>query len=283
MIKDWIAEYNPQNEEETLAAMREIMQEIALAALSRTDFYKKAAFYGGTALRIFYGLDRYSEDLDFSLLESDPNFSLAPYFSVIIDEFESLGISVSIREKDKRIKTPIESAFLKSETIWQELVLEDVVKQHGISSNKSIKIKIEIDRIPPLGFDTEEKLMVRPFSFYVNCFSLPSLFAGKLHALLFRKWKNRVKGRDWYDMEWYIRKGVPLNTQHFLNRALETSDWKEETITSEQILQLLTEKINAVSFESVTEDVRRFIPNDEKLKIWSLNYFKDLIQKMKFE
>jgi predicted nucleotidyltransferase component of viral defense system len=283
MMKDWIAEYNPQNEEETLAAMREIMQEIALAALSRTDFYKKAAFYGGTALRIFYGLDRYSEDLDFSLLESDPNFSLAPYFSVIIDEFESLGIRVSIREKDKRIKTPIESAFLKSETIWQELVLEDVVKQHGISSNKSIKIKIEIDRIPPLGFDTEEKLLVRPFSIYVNCFSLPSLFAGKLHALLFRKWKNRVKGRDWYDMEWYIRKGIPLNTQHFLNRALETKDWKEETITSEQILQLLTEKINDVSFEAVKEDVRRFIPNDEKLKIWSVNYFKDLIEKMKFE
>jgi predicted nucleotidyltransferase component of viral defense system len=282
-MKDWIAEYNPQNEEETLAAMREIMQEIALAALSRTDFYKKVAFYGGTALRIFYGLDRYSEDLDFSLLESDPNFSLAPYFSVIIDEFESLGISVSIREKDKRIKTPIESAFLKSETIWQELVLEDVVKQHGISSNKSIKIKIEIDRIPPLGFDTEEKLLVRPFSFYVNCFSLPSLFAGKLHALLFRKWKNRVKGRDWYDMEWYIRKGIPLNTQHFLNRALETKDWKEETITSEQILQLLTEKINDVSFEAVKEDIQRFIPNDEKLKIWSANYFKDLIQKMKFE
>jgi predicted nucleotidyltransferase component of viral defense system len=283
MMKDWIAEYNPQNEEETLAAMREIMQEIALAALSRTDFYKKAAFYGGTALRIFYGLDRYSEDLDFSLLESDPNFSLAPYFSVIIDEFESLGISVSIREKDKRIKTPIESAFLKSETIWQELVLEDVVKQHGISSNKSIKIKIEIDRIPPLGFDTEEKLLVRPFSFYVNCFSLPSLFAGKLHALLFRKWKKRVKGRDWYDMEWYIRKGIPLNTQHFLNRALETKDWKEETITNEQILQLLTEKINNVSFEAVKEDVRKFIRNDEKLKIWNANYFKDLIQKMKFE
>jgi predicted nucleotidyltransferase component of viral defense system len=283
MMKDWIAEYNPQNEEETLAAMREIMQEIALAALSRTDFYKKAAFYGGTALRIFYGLDRYSEDLDFSLLESDSNFSLAPYFSVIIDEFESLGIRVSIREKDKRIKTPIESAFLKSETIWQELVLEDVVKQHGISSNKSIKIKIEIDRIPPLGFDTEEKLLVRPFSFYVNCFSLPSLFAGKLHALLFRKWKNRVKGRDWYDMEWYIRKGIPLNTQHFLNRALETKDWKEETITNEQILQLLTEKINNVSFEAVKEDVRKFIRNDEKLKIWNANYFKDLIQKMKFE
>ncbi|MFY7668101.1 MAG: nucleotidyl transferase AbiEii/AbiGii toxin family protein [Crocinitomicaceae bacterium] len=281
-MKEWIAEYNPQNEEETLAAMREIMQEIALAALSRTDFYKKAAFYGGTALRIFHGLDRYSEDLDFSLLETDPKFSLTPYFSAITDEFEALGIRVSIREKDKRIKTQIDSAFLKSETIWQELVLEDIVKQHGISSNKSIKIKIEIDRVPPLGFETEEKLLVRPFSFYVNCFSLPSLFAGKLHALLFRKWKNRVKGRDWYDMEWYIRKGVPLNIPHFLLRAKETKDWNEETINKEQVLELLKEKIHSVSFDSVKDDVRKFIRNDEQLAIWNTDYFNDLIQKMKF-
>jgi predicted nucleotidyltransferase component of viral defense system len=282
MMKEWIAEYNPQNEEETLAAMREIMQEIALAALSRTDFYKKAAFYGGTALRIFHGLDRYSEDLDFSLLETDPKFSLTPYFSAITDEFEALGIRVSIREKDKRIKTPIESAFLKSETIWQELILEDIVKQHGISSNKSIKIKIEIDRVPPLGFETEEKLLVHPYSFYVNCFSLPSLFAGKLHALLFRKWKNRVKGRDWYDMEWYIRKGVPLNIPHFLLRARETKDWNEETINKEQVLELLKEKIHSVSFDSVKDDVRKFIRNDEQLAIWNADYFNDLIEKMKF-
>jgi hypothetical protein len=214
-MKQWIAEYNPQNEEETLAALREIMQEIALAALSRTDFFDKAAFYGGTALRIFYGLDRFSEDLDFSLLAPNPDFSLTPYFSKIVEEFQSLGMNVSIREKDKRIKTQVESAFLKSETIWQELVLEDLVKQHGISSNKAIKIKIEIDRLPPLGFSTEEKLLIRPYSFYVKCFTMSSLFAGKLHALLFRKWKSRVKGRDWYDMEWYIRKGVPLNMDHF--------------------------------------------------------------------
>lgn len=283
MMKQWIAEYNPQNEEETLAAMREIMQEIALAALSRTDFFDKAAFYGGTALRIFYGLDRFSEDLDFSLLAPNPEFSLTPYFSKIVEEFQSLGMKVSIREKDKRIKTQVESAFLKSETIWQELVLEDLVKQHGISSNKTIKIKIEIDRLPPLGFETEEKLLIRPFSFYVNCFKMPSLFAGKLHALLFRKWKSRVKGRDWYDMEWYIRKGVPLNMHHFLQRAKETSDWEEEQISQEQILQLLIAKIESVSFDSVKEDVVRFIADDKKLTIWSPNYFKDLIQKMKFE
>jgi predicted nucleotidyltransferase component of viral defense system len=282
MMKEWIAEYNPKNEEETLAAMREIMQEIALAALSRTDFFKKAAFYGGTALRIFHGLNRYSEDLDFSLLETDPSFSLTPYFSAITDEFEALGIRVSIREKDKRIKTPIESAFLKSETLWQELVLEDVVVQHGISSNKSIKIKIEIDRVPPLGFDTEEKLLVRPFSFYVNCFSLSSLFAGKLHALLFRNWKNRVKGRDWYDMEWYIQKGITMNISHFLMRASETNDWQEASISKEQILDLLKDKINSVSFNAVKDDVRKFIRNDEQLKIWNAKYFYDLVEKMKF-
>ena len=282
MMKEWIAEYNPQNEEETLAAMREIMQEIALAALSRTDFFKKAAFYGGTALRIFHGLDRYSEDLDFSLLETDPSFSLTPYFSAITDEFEALGIRVSIREKDKRVKTPIESAFLKSETLWQELVLEDIIVQHGISSNKSVKIKIEIDRVPPWGFETEEKLLVKPFSFYVNCFSLSSLFAGKLHALLFRKWKNRVKGRDWYDMEWYIQKGIPLNIPHFLMRASETNDWQEASISKEQILDLLKDKINYVSFDAVKDEVRKFIRNDEQLKIWNAKYFNDLIGKMKF-
>lgn len=283
MIKEWIAEYNPKNEEETLSALREIMQEIALAGLSRTDFFEKAAFYGGTALRIFYSLDRFSEDLDFSLLEPNPNFSLEPYFVAIVTEFEALGMTVSIREKDKKTQSPIESAFLKSETIWKELILEDIVKQAGIKSNKSIKIKIEVDRNPPLGFTTEEKLLLRPFSFYVKCFTLPSLFAGKMHALLFRKWKNRVKGRDWYDMEWYIRKGTALDIHHFLQRAKDTGDWKNETITQEELKKLLNEKIDSVSFDNIKDDVVRFIKDDEKLKIWSSMYFKDLIEKMKYQ
>lgn len=282
-MKDWIDSYKPQNEEEMLSALREIMQEIALAGLSRTDFFEKAAFYGGTALRIFYGLDRFSEDLDFSLLEVNPTFSLEPYFAAIVNEFEAQGMKVSIREKDKKIKSAVESAFLKSETIWKELVLEDVVKQVGIKSNKSIKIKIEVDRIPPLRFQTEEKLILRPFSFYVKCFTRSSLFAGKMHALLFRKWKTRVKGRDWYDMEWYIRQGIPLNTEHFLQRAKETGDWMEDTITSDQILELLRKKIHSVSMENVKEDVIRFIQDDSVLRIWSVSYFEDLISKLRFE
>lgn len=281
MMKEWIAEYNPQNEEETLDALREIMQEIALAGLSRTDFFEKAAFYGDTALRIFHGLNRFSEDLDFSLLEPNPDFSLEPYFLAIVTEFEGLGMTVSIREKDKKQQSSIESAFLKTETIWKELILEDIVKQAGIKSNRSIKIKIEVDRHPPLGFETEEKLLLRPFSFYVKCFTLPSLFAGKMHALIFRKWKNRVKGRDWYDMEWYIKKGVSLDLHHFLKRAKDTKDWMEYDISEEQFVQLLNDKIDSVSFDNVKEDVVRFIKEDEQLAIWSPMYFKDLVGKMK--
>lgn len=283
MIKEWIEEYSPQNEEEILSALREIMQEITLAGLSRTDFFEKAAFYGGTALRIFYNLDRYSEDLDFSLLKPDRNFSIEPYFKAIIDEFKSLGLTVSIREKKKTKQTAIDSAFLKAETIWQEIVLEDIIKETRVRSNKTLKIKIKVDRQPPLNFKTEEKLLLRPFSFYVKVFTKPSLFAGKMHALLFRKWLNRVKGRDWYDLEWYIKKGIPLDVNHFLIRAKETNDWLDDSITNEQIIDLLDTKIKSVSFDSIKEDVVKFIPNDAVLSIWNPEYFKDLIEKIKFE
>ena len=283
MIKEWMEEYDPQNEEEIISALREIMQEITLAALSRTDFFERAAFYGGTALRIFYALDRYSEDLDFSLLSPDSNFSIEPYFKAILDEFKSLGLTVTIKEKKKTKHSAIDSAFLKAETIWQEIILQDVIKEAGIkSSNRTLRIKIEIDLEPPVNFQTEQKLLIRPFSFYVKCFTQPSLFAGKMHALLFRKWKNRVKGRDWYDLEWYIKKGIPLDKSHFLTRAIDTNDWQEDKISTEQVLKLLEEKIDLVSFSSIKDDIRRFIRNDEVLDIWSPDYFKALIRKMQF-
>ncbi len=283
MIKEWIEEYNPQNEEEILSALREIMQEITLAGLSRTDFFEKAVFYGGTALRIFYGLDRYSEDLDFSLLKPDSSFSIEPYFKAVLDEFKSLGLTVSIKEKKKTKQTAIDSAFLNAESIWQEIVLVDIIKETGVRSNKTLKIKIEVDRQPPLNFRTEEKLLLRPFSFYVKCFTKSNLFASKMHALLFRKWQNRVKGRDWYDLEWYVKKGIPLDVNHFLTRAKDTNDWQDDNISNEQIIELLDTKIKSVSFSSIKEDVVRFIQNDDVLNIWSPEYFKDLIEKIKFE
>ena len=162
-------------------------------------------------------------------------------------------------------------------------MLEDIIKETGVRSNKTLKIKIEVDRQPPLNFNTEEKLLIRPFSFYVKCFTQSSLFAGKMHALLFRKWKNRVKGRDWYDLEWYIKKGIPLDVSHFLTRAIDTEDWQEKSISEKQITELLHNKIDSVDISSIRDDVVRFIQNDDVLKIWSPEYFKDLVNKMKFE
>lgn len=282
ILKDWIEKYQPKTEEDIIVALRETMQEITLAGLSRTNFYEKAAFYGGTALRIFHKLDRFSEDLDFSLLKKDPGFSIEPYFNPIINEFEALGLSVSIKERTKKIDSAIDSAFLKSETIWKTLILDEIPSYQGVKLNKSVKIKIEVDRDPPLGFKTEEKLLLQPYSFYVNCLAPPDLFAGKLHALLFRKWKNRVKGRDWFDFEWYIQQGIPLHLEHFLIRAQESGDWHEDQISKKQVKELLTDKIDTVSFHQAKEDVVRFIQKSDRLTIWSPKYFHDLIERLRF-
>lgn len=283
MIKEWLDDYKPSNKEEAESALREIMQEIALAGLQRSGFFEKAAFYGGTALRIFYKLDRFSEDLDFSLLEVNPAFSLESYLKGMESEFNALGMHVSVKEKKKTADTNIDSAFLKSETLWKELLLEDIIPQAGLGMTPNIKIKLEVDTEPPLGFNTEEKLLLRPFSFYTKCFTLPDLFAGKMHALLFRKWKNRVKGRDWYDLEWYIKKGVSLNLKHLAIRAQDSGDWDKPAMTEKEFHNLLRNRIEAVSFESIKEDIVRFIKDDRVLEIWSPTYFTDLSEKIRFQ
>lgn len=281
MIKEWLDSYKPVNEQDAKDALREIMQEIALAGLYRAGFFEKAAFYGGTALRIFYGLDRFSEDLDFSLLSPDPEFDLGKYQDAVVHEFESLGMNVSVREKKKAVKSNIDSAFLKSETLWKELVLEGIIPQQGLNRIANIKIKLEVDTKPPLGFETEEKLLLRPFSFYVKCFTLSDLFAGKMHALLFRKWGKNVKGRDWYDMEWYIKTGVPLNRRHFVLRAIDSGDWNSGTITEDEFRDLLAKRIDSVNMQYVRDDIRRFIKNQDVLEIWSPKYFHELVAHMK--
>ena len=283
MIKDWIESYKPKNIQETEQALGEIMQEITLAGLYRGNFYKHAAFYGGTALRIFHGLNRFSEDLDFSLLEKDAEFELELFFNAVVEEFNALGMHISLKHKTKLNISNINSAFLKSETLWSELIFESTIHQIKFPSKPSIKIKIEVDIDPPLNFETENLLLSKPFSFYVNCFTLPNLFAGKMHALLFRKWKNRVKGRDWYDMEWYIKNGVELNLKHFCQRATESGDWSEETISKNQLLELLHAKINTTKIENVKEDVIRFIQNPNELDIWTRGYFNLLVENLKVD
>jgi len=282
MIREWLDEYKPRNHAEAENALREIIQEIALAGLARSGFFEKAAFYGGTALRIFHGVKRFSEDLDFSLLEKDPNFQFQTYLDSMLEEFNALGIDVEVKGKNKTTQTAIESAFLKPDTTWKELILKGIIPQEKVNMRPDIKIKLEVDTDPPSGFFTEEKLLLRPFSFYTKCFSTPDLFAGKMHALLFRKWRGRTKGRDWFDMEWYIRSNIPLHFEHFVVRARQSGDWTKETMTKAEFNTLINDKINQVLIDDIRDDITRFIPDVQPIAIWSKAYFKDISSRIRF-
>jgi len=253
-------------------ALHEALQQAALAGLYRAGFFSKAAFYGGTCLRIFHGLDRFSEDLDFSLLSEDEGFDLSLYLEPVRSELSAYGIEVDFEKKRKTAQTNVQSAFLKSNTeIWDM----------SPKTSGTIKIKIEVDTMPPTGFSTEPKLLLLPFSFYTPCFVLPDLFAGKAHALLFRKWKTRVKGRDWYDFEWYIRNGVPLNLAHFNARMLQ-SEKGGAAFTADGFLRALHARIQAIDTNQARDEVEPFTHNPSALAIWSQEYFMELAERLTF-
>lgn len=274
VIEQMLQRYPQDSNEARTHALREVMQEVALAGLYRGGFFDKAAFYGGTCLRIFHGLPRFSEDLDFSLLQSDANFSLEPYFKAMRDEFAAFGFEVEIAAKQKVAASDIASAFLKKTASVYDL---------RIAGQRLIKIKFEVDTDPPLGFATEEKLLLQPYSFFVKCFALPDLFAGKMHALLFRQWKNRVKGRDWFDFEWYVRQGCSLNLAHFAERARQSGDLSEAPLTTEAFQAMLEARIDALDVNSARQDVARFIKTPTQLDIWSHEYFLQLARMTRFQ
>jgi predicted nucleotidyltransferase component of viral defense system len=249
------------------------MQEIGLAGLQRAGFFDKAAFYGGTCLRVFYGLPRFSEDLDFSLLTTDVDFSLEPYFKALEEEFSAFGFEVEISQRFKALKTPVVSAFLKKGT--------SIYDVHLVGQRK-LKIKFEVDTDPPGGFATEEKLLVQPYSFYVKCYALPDLYGGKMHALLFRRWKNRVKGRDWFDFEWYVQNATPLNLTHLEERARQSGAWQGDELSRDDFFQLLDARIQLLDVNLAKQDVQPFVRSPQRLDIWSLSYFQDLASKVVF-
>jgi predicted nucleotidyltransferase component of viral defense system len=271
IVEQMLEKYPRNTDAEFTLALREVMQEIALAGLYRGGFFEKTAFYGGTCLRILYGLPRYSEDLDFSLLQPDPFFTFEPYLQKLQIEFASLGFDVEVSEKIKTAESDIASAFLKKTASQYDL---------QIKGQKVLKIKVEVDTDPPLGFATEQKLLLQPFSFYVNCFTLPDLFAGKVHALLFRKWKNRVKGRDWYDFEWYVRRSTPLNLKHLAIRAGQSGHLKTDSLSRDDMLTLLNDRINTLDIDSARSDVERFLHNPAEIDIWSKDYFRQLAERV---
>jgi predicted nucleotidyltransferase component of viral defense system len=281
-VLDMFNQYQISKPQDAENALKEIMQEIALLGLHRANFFEKAAFYGGTALRILYTLPRFSEDLDFTLFKADPDFSLKPYFSAIEKEFEAYGFQVHIVPIDKKNKTAVESAFIKTNTKIHLLKIESM-KQFGsiAQANGKLQVKFEVDTDPVTNFEFETRYLLAPTSFPVISLKKPELFAGKLHALLYRKWMNRIKGRDFYDYVWYLKNNTPVRLQYLREKAMQSGHIQAADLKSlKQLKAAIINRIKSVDFENAREDVRPFIKNQNELDIWSEDFFIQITEKI---
>lgn len=276
-----IKSYYPKNLEET-KLVGELVQQIVLIGLSRGGFFKYASFYGGTALRIFYGLKRYSEDLDFTLNKVDENFSIEPFISKINEVALSYGLNLIITTKNKKIATPIESAFEKLNTYQTFISLN--LNDNIISTfhkDEVLKVKFEIDCNPTLGFNIENKWLDVPEFASVAILDESSLFSGKIHAILCRNYKNTVKGRDYYDFLFYIQNRVKPNMKYLKNKLIESKKINEYDEFNVSILKnMLKKRMNEVDFNQVKLDASRFIFANEDLSYYCKELFIQMIDKI---
>lgn len=267
-----VAAFKAANAAEERNATHEVMQQIALAGLARGGFFEKAAFYGGTCLRILHGMRRFSEDMDFSLLKKDLSFRFEDYFPAVVEEFKLAGKDVEIKMKRKGQPSAIESAFLKESSDVFDI---------GFTTDKRLKVKIEVDIDPPPSFTTEMRILSEPRNCPIRAYTLPDLYAGKVSAVLFRQWRNRVKGRDWYDLVWYISHHVKLDLVHLVERAKE-SGYGIDVSTPEKTLAALNAKIEALDVERAKEDVLGYLMDPTEIDIWSKDFFRQLVEKIVF-
>lgn len=269
-VRQMLERYSHRSWQEYEQSLREILQEIALVGLWRSKFFEHAAFYGGTALRIFYGLDRFSEDLDFTLLTPDPNWSWQPFGDTLKKELAAFGFEASFVEKDKKGQTAIKSAFLKTPTVQELLkigVHQDLLK--GVHPDALIRIRVEIDTAPALKYPCEQRFLSQPVAVSIKCVNEETLFVCKMRAALYRAWKGRVKGRDWYDMIWFIRKKTPFNLALF-----SQLNGQDEPLSRADFLKLAKERIYQLDVAAAVEDILYFVRDPEAIqKTWSKEFF----------
>ena len=274
-LASMIESYHCRTIDDYRNALKEIVQEITLLGLYRGGFFNHAAFYGGTSLRIFYGLDRFSEDLDFSLLSHDSGFDLSGYIPYVQDELGAYGLDMTVKEKIKSNDSAVKSAFIKGGTQIHLLKIGSVSPPvSGVHPDEQIQVKMEVDTDPPEGADYEIKYQISPVPYHVRMFNPPSLFAGKVHAMLCRGWQTRVKGRDFYDYIWYLSKEISLNIKHLASRMIQSGHLPaNEFLNEDSLRQRLNERFASVDFDQAKRDVLPFIKNPEDVKIWSQDFF----------
>ncbi|NLL62440.1 MAG: nucleotidyl transferase AbiEii/AbiGii toxin family protein [Candidatus Atribacteria bacterium] len=282
VIEQMLKSYHVENIYDRKNAMKEIMQEIVLCGLSRAGFFKKAAFYGGTALRIFYGLDRFSEDLDFSLEAEELDFDLGSYFPVLEKEVKSFGLNVEIQEKAKTKESTIRSAFLKGSTKEHLLLFYADEKVAGsVSRHETVRIKFEVDVNPPAYATFEHKYRLLPVPYEVKMYDMPSLFAGKIHAVICRAWQSRIKGRDLYDYIFYLSRGAAVNQKHLRERLIDSKYITADADCSlNETKKMLAERFDSIDYVQARRDVEPFIHDTSVLDAWSSEFFRQITDRL---
>jgi predicted nucleotidyltransferase component of viral defense system len=282
-LKPFLDKYRLNSVSDYNNALKEIIQHLSLLALWRSKFYEKGAFYGGTALRIFYGVPRFSEDLDFSLIMPSSDFSLEPYINGIKNELEAFGFSVHAEKRIKKVKSGIESAFIKAETLENLLTIgipENL--SNRIQKNEVLKVKLEVDIDPPQFAEYEMRNVYIPIPFQVKLYTKESIFAGKIHALLCRNWKERVKGRDFYDFVWLAGQQIGCNLLHLKARLVQTGHFDNvESLDKAWLIKLLNDRFADVNYERAKDDVRPFIIDSASLDLWNKEFFMELARNIK--
>jgi len=269
MLQKKLREYGAQNAVEEENAIKEIIQEIALYALWRAEFFDVALFQGGTSLRILHGLPRFSEDLDFLLRAPDPDFRWARYLTMLVEVFAQFGVKLEAYPKDSMDRA-VREAILKDDSIASQLNLSFA----GSSKARTIKIKLEIDTNPPEGSGEETSFLDFPADYEVRHQDLPSNFALKIHALLCRPY---LKGRDWFDFSWYTAQGVKPALPLLAAALVQEGPWQNEAIVvdMEWLRDALRTKITSIDWNAAAADVSRFLrPGEAKsLSLWSERFF----------
>lgn len=274
ILEQMIEGYHPKNNEEKRNVIKEVMQEIVLCGLSKAGFFDESAFYGGTALRIFYGLDRFSEDLDFSLLVKNKDFNLEKYFPILKNTVQSFGLNVNFELKNKTNDSNIQSPFLKGDTIEHFLLFYPNELIQGINKNEKVKIKFEIDTMPPGLATYETKFRLLPIPYSVKLYDEASLLSGKIHAIICRSWKSRVKGRDLYDYVFYLSKNTKFNLLHLREKLIESEFISRDIeITCDSVKEMLINRFNEIDYNAAKADVIPFIKDTSVLDLWSKDFF----------
>lgn len=250
-------------------AVQATMQEVVLCGLSDGGFFRHAAFYGGTCLRFFHGLDRFSEDLDFTSLDLPCERGLAGYFDAVARAFLAVGREVEVREVEKSVFTATASAFVKTETRAFQI---------GVRNAPKTTVKFEMDTNPPVAYPSETRFLRVPDPHAVVCCTTEGLFVGKVSACLFRAWRNRVKGRDWYDLVWYADRKVPLRAD-LLRRVTEAShpESAERMKDAAGVRALLRERVGQIDFDRAREDVYPFVERKRSLDLWGADFFRSVV------